>query len=180
MNRPHYDHALVMRARDYAVEAHGAQLYGIRPYVFHLDATVKALMKMRADSSALAAGYLHDTLEDCNSVTMANLREDFGMDVARMVFNCTGQGTDRLSRMQDKAQKISQCSSSAQVALADRYANMNQCIEDGNQSMLARYANELPLFLPIFLGANRLMALELMALASAAQPEMAHKFSLTE
>ena len=180
MNRPHYDHELVMRARDYAVHAHGAQLYGIRPYVFHLDATVKALMKMRADSSTLAAGYLHDTLEDCNNVTMAKLREDFGADVARMVFNCTGQGTDRLSRMQDKAQKITQCPASAQVALADRYVNMCQCIEDGNQSMLARYANELPLFLPIFLGAYRLMALEMMAWASAAQADMAHKFSLTE
>ena len=87
-------------------------------------------MKMRADSSTLAAGYLHDTLEDCNSVTMAKLREDFGLDVARMVFNCTGQGTDRLSRMQDKAQKISQCSSSAQVALADRYANMIDVLPD--------------------------------------------------
>lgn len=62
MNRPHYDHELVMRARDYAVQAHGAQLYGIRPYVFHLDATVKALMKMRADTSTLAAGHLSQPL----------------------------------------------------------------------------------------------------------------------
>ena len=66
MNRPHYDHALVMRARDYAVQAHGAQLYGIHPYVFHLDATVKVLMKMRADSSTLAAGYLGSPRFQCN------------------------------------------------------------------------------------------------------------------
>ncbi|MEQ6436346.1 HD domain-containing protein [Comamonas sp. w2-DMI] len=172
---PVYDHALVMRAREFALRAHRHQLYGDRPYIEHLDATVRVLMRMKASSTVLAAGYLHDVKEDCEDIE--DLVGQFGHDIDDIVTACTGYGDDRASRMQDKARKIAANAAGAQVALADRYCNMNQCVKDGELSLLRRYAKELPLFLPTFLGVNRNYSLDMMAWANQAVPGLFEQLS---
>ena len=59
-------------ARRMAVEAHGAQKYGVRPYSDHLD-EVAALCTSHGKDAQIVA-YLHDALED-TSLTVAAIRE---------------------------------------------------------------------------------------------------------
>jgi len=52
-------------ARTFAIWAHGDQKYGDLPYVHHLDEVVEVLKEYGyTDDDSLAAGYLHDVLED--------------------------------------------------------------------------------------------------------------------
>lgn len=174
-----YDPELVMRARAFAVASHASQMYGTRPYIEHLDATVSALIKLHVPSLVLAAGYLHDVLEDCPSVSVAEIQTEFSAEIAKIAYDCTGLGNSRHERMLDKASKIALNRSAAKVALCDRWCNMKQCVADNNHSLLARYAKELPLFLPAFLEANNRMTLECMAWAVAVAPELSEKYALT-
>lgn len=80
------DNALVEEAIHFAVEAHkGAVRKGTdTPYILHPLETMGILADMKADNNLLIAGVLHDTVED-TSVTLEQIRERFGADVARLV-----------------------------------------------------------------------------------------------
>lgn len=171
---------LAAQARKFAVLSHGNQIYGRLPYSFHLDQTVSALMRMHATTDQIMAGYLHDTIEDCEQVSKDVLEQNFSKSVADLVWACTGVGFTRLARITNKAEKLLICPDAIPVALADRYCNMRFCLEDGNESMLNRYAKELPIFLPLFLEANRAMSLEMMAWASQRSNDDHGRFSLTD
>jgi len=64
-----------LSARDFAIQAHGDQKYGTKPYVYHLDqvAAICCTIKFHYDSETLrTAAFLHDVLED-TKVTHAEL-----------------------------------------------------------------------------------------------------------
>ena len=50
------------KARAFALTAHGSQMYGDRPYAFHLEAVVSLLSGYGTDAQIV--GYLHDVIED--------------------------------------------------------------------------------------------------------------------
>ena len=50
------------QARAFALAAHGDQMYGARPYSFHLDAVVRLLSPYGIEAQVI--GYLHDVVED--------------------------------------------------------------------------------------------------------------------
>lgn len=85
MSTPTYDHALVMTARDFAVQVLAGKMFDNHPYEAFLDATVRVLMRMKADSSTLAAAYLHVTRRDCPQVTHTVLHSRFGAEIAGVV-----------------------------------------------------------------------------------------------
>lgn len=144
-----FDTNLVRRARDFAIRAHGAQMYGEYPYIVHLDETVDILMRMQSDSQTLAAGYVHDVVED-GCATNKDLEIEFGANIASVVDACTGYGLTRKLRVQDKASKIRKNRDAARVTLADRYVNMRRCVQEGKLSMGRRYADELEYFIDVF------------------------------
>ncbi len=74
-------------ARSFAIAAHGEQMYGDQPYVFHLDAVVELLAPF--GNQAQIAGYLHDVVEDTD-VSLQKVREEFGDRIADCV--CAGHG----------------------------------------------------------------------------------------
>lgn len=75
----------VGRAYEFAANAHSGQtrLSG-EPYLVHLVATGYYLANLRLDVTSIAAGLLHDTIED-TSVTYEELESQFGHAVARIV-----------------------------------------------------------------------------------------------
>lgn len=96
------------KAREFAIQAHGDQMYGDKPYVSHLDDVVAVLDThfKRAIPELLAVGYLHDVLED-TSVTAGTLFEQFGPNVALAVQFCTDEpGPNRKTR---KAATYARC-----------------------------------------------------------------------
>jgi guanosine-3',5'-bis(diphosphate) 3'-pyrophosphohydrolase len=80
---------LVLRAYRAAEEAHRPQkrLSG-EPYINHCIAVASILAEMKVPSEVIAAGLLHDTVEDTN-VTLADIRRDFGDTIALLVDGVT-------------------------------------------------------------------------------------------
>lgn len=85
---------LLKRALDRASQWHRAQLRkypGVEvPYVSHVAGVVGILSRHGFDEEVVAAGALHDTIEDCG-VSKAELAELFGARVAELVDHVTEQ-----------------------------------------------------------------------------------------
>ena len=85
---------LVEDAFAFASQCHDGQerMSGV-PYIEHPIQTALELAELRLDADSLAAGLLHDVIEDCG-VTVEQLTERFGPEVAKLV-----DGVTKLTRM---------------------------------------------------------------------------------
>jgi GTP pyrophosphokinase len=83
------DRELVIRAYHVAEEAHREQKRNSgEPYFTHCLAVAQILADMRVPPEVVAAGLLHDTVEDTD-VTLEDIRRDFGDIVAKLVDGVT-------------------------------------------------------------------------------------------
>jgi GTP pyrophosphokinase len=83
------DRELVQRAYRVAEEAHREQKRASgEPYINHCIAVASILADLRVPPEVVAAGLLHDTVED-TSVTLHDIRRDFGDTVAVLVDGVT-------------------------------------------------------------------------------------------
>lgn len=140
--------ARLTEARTFAEQAHGAQRYGERPYLFHLDMVVSLLTPYGTDAQVI--GYLHDVVED-TPTTREVIVTEFGEFIAECVALLTDEpGATRKDRKAKTYRKLSQVAGSTQLALvvkaADRLANVKSCVADGKQSLLRVYRDEHPTF----------------------------------
>ena len=83
------DRELILRAHRVAAEAHAPQkrLSG-EPYITHCIAVAQILIDLRVAPPVIAAGLLHDTVEDTD-VTLSDLERDFTPEIARLVDGVT-------------------------------------------------------------------------------------------
>ena len=80
---------LILRAYRVAELAHREQKRASgEPYVNHCIAVASILAEMRVPPAVVAAGLLHDTVED-TEVTLADIHRDFGEEIARLVDGVT-------------------------------------------------------------------------------------------
>ncbi|MGD0668551.1 MAG: bifunctional (p)ppGpp synthetase/guanosine-3',5'-bis(diphosphate) 3'-pyrophosphohydrolase [Bryobacteraceae bacterium] len=92
--RPKDDLAPLERAYQFARERHEGQLRDSgEPYMVHPILVARILAEMRMDVVGIETGLLHDLVED-TSVTVDEVREQFGEDVARCV-----DGVTKLSKL---------------------------------------------------------------------------------
>jgi len=88
----HYNIAereIVERAYRVAEEAHRDQIrQSGRPYISHCLEVAGILAEMRAPAEVIAAGLLHDTVED-TPITLRDIKTDFGDTVANLVDGVT-------------------------------------------------------------------------------------------
>jgi GTP pyrophosphokinase len=83
------DRELVMRAYKVAELAHeGQKRASGEPYVNHCLAVAAILSEMRVPPQVVAAGLLHDTVED-TAVTLEDIRRDFGPEITMLVDGVT-------------------------------------------------------------------------------------------
>jgi guanosine-3',5'-bis(diphosphate) 3'-pyrophosphohydrolase len=83
------DRELVQRAYRVAEKAHeGQKRASGEPYVNHCLAVAAILAEMRVPPSVVAAGLLHDTVEDTD-ITLADLYRDFGEEISLLVDGVT-------------------------------------------------------------------------------------------
>ena len=83
------DRELILRAYKMAEAAHEGQLRASgEPYVNHCVAVAAILAELRVPVDVVVAGLLHDTVED-TPVTLEDIKNDFGEDVARLVDGVT-------------------------------------------------------------------------------------------
>jgi GTP pyrophosphokinase len=83
------DREVVQRAYRVAEEAHREQKRASgEPYITHCVAVAEILSDLRVPPEVVAAGLLHDTVED-TSVTLEDIRRDFGETVTTLVDGVT-------------------------------------------------------------------------------------------
>src|SRR5579875_1123998 len=94
-SRPADDLTLLRKAYEFSAREHQAQkrLSG-EPYLSHPLEVANILADMRLDVVCLAAGMLHDVVED-TPATIDQVRQEFGPEVARIV-----EGVTKISRIE--------------------------------------------------------------------------------
>lgn len=77
---------LIQKAYDSAYEHHKGQFRKSgEPYVIHVIQVANTLALMHCGPKTIAAGLLHDTVEDCQGVTTDTITELFGQEIATLV-----------------------------------------------------------------------------------------------
>lgn len=83
------DRELILRAYHLAERAHkGQKRASGEPYVTHCLAVASILAELRVPPTVVAAGLLHDTVED-TEITLDDLSRDFGDEIAQLVDGVT-------------------------------------------------------------------------------------------
>ena len=86
------DRALVERAYAFAAEAHkDHKRFSGEPYMSHLGHTAKELAKLNMSAKTIAAGLLHDSIEDVG-VSSQTIEKEFGKEVRFLVEGVTKLG----------------------------------------------------------------------------------------
>ncbi|MTH53113.1 HD domain-containing protein [Bacillus mangrovi] len=77
---------MIAEAKRFAESAHRGQVRKLSgtPYFQHAENTATILLKAGASEELIAAGYLHDTVEDTDT-SLEDLEERFGAGVAKLV-----------------------------------------------------------------------------------------------
>jgi guanosine-3',5'-bis(diphosphate) 3'-pyrophosphohydrolase len=88
-NRPGDDLGIIRKAYEFSLKHHGSQTRASgEPYLIHPLEVAIVLADMKLDSSAIAAGLLHDAIED-TPVTNEDVRREFGDQVVHIVEGVT-------------------------------------------------------------------------------------------
>jgi GTP diphosphokinase / guanosine-3',5'-bis(diphosphate) 3'-diphosphatase len=112
-NRPTDDLELVKRAYDYSLHVHSGQSRASgEPYLVHPLEVAQVLAEMKMDPVAVAAGLLHDSVED-TSVTIVDIRKEFGEQVAHIV-----EGVTKISKIDFATKEEQQAENLRKMMLA--------------------------------------------------------------
>lgn len=151
---------LISRAFAFSQKAHeGQKRFSGEPYFNHTFEAAKQLAALGMDAETIAAGLLHDTVEDGN-VTLETLEREFGKEVAFLVDGVTKLGKIKyrgIERYTESLRKLLLATSKDVrvliIKFADRLHNM-QTLEHVREDKRARIALEtLEIYAPL---ANRL------------------------
>src|ERR1700746_1892314 len=112
-NRPHDDLAIIRKAYDYSQKNHAGQSRASgEPYLVHPLEVALVLAEMKMDPIAIAAGLLHDSVED-TSVTIVDIRKEFGEQVAHIV-----EGVTKISQIDFSSREEQQAENLRKMMLA--------------------------------------------------------------
>lgn len=122
---------------------HGDQRYGDEPYQYHLRKVMElAVFYKHTDTTTLGACALHDVLED-TKYTAEDLRMFVKSEIIDVVEKVTDSpGKNRRERKAGMYQKIKGCNTAKAVKVFDRMANVQECIDTFNFSLLGMYLKE--------------------------------------
>jgi GTP pyrophosphokinase len=112
-NRPQDDLSIVKKAYDYSLKHHEGQSRASgEPYLVHPLEVALVLAEMKMDPVAVAAGLLHDSVED-TSVTIVDIRKEFGEQVAHIV-----EGVTKISKIDFATREEQQAENLRKMMLA--------------------------------------------------------------
>src|SRR3990167_9355525 len=150
------DIAFVTKAYDHSKKAHEGQTrYSGEPYFVHAAATAKILAEYGMDATTIAAGLLHDAVED-GRVSREEIEKEFGKELLFIVDGVTKLGKHKYHGAERHAESLRRLLVATAsdirvliVKLADRYHNM-ATLEHVPEAKRHRIALEtLEIFAPI-------------------------------
>jgi GTP pyrophosphokinase len=147
-NRPNEDVSLIRKAWEFCVRHHAGQMRASgEPYIIHPLEVAEVLAEMKMDATAIAAGLLHDAVED-TPATNAEIETGFGDQVAHIVEGVTKidkiQFANREDRQAENVRKMLLAMVSdvrvVLIKLADRLHNMRtlEHLKPDRQEAIAR------------------------------------------
>jgi GTP pyrophosphokinase len=147
-NRLSEDVSLIRKAWEFCVGHHAGQVRASgEPYIIHPLEVAEVLAEMKLDSTAIAAGLLHDSVED-TPATNEEISENFGDQVAHIVEGVTKidkiQFANREDRQAENVRKMLLAMVSdvrvVLIKLADRLHNMRtlEHLKPDRQEAIAR------------------------------------------
>lgn len=157
---PKEDVDLIVKAYHFAQKAHeGQQRKSGEPYFIHVFATARNLADLGMSPTVIAAGFLHDTIEDTD-VTAKDIEREFGKEILDLVKGVTKLGTLKYKGVERNVENLRKffVSMAADfrviiIKLCDRLHNV-QTLEHVNPDKQRRIALEtLEIYAPL---ANRL------------------------
>ncbi len=111
---PGTGYLLVEKAWKFASKAHEGQFRKSgEPYFTHPCLVASILTDLMIDPPTIAAGLLHDTVEDCEGITLDTIREQFGEEVADLV-----DGVTKLNKLDFANREEAQAESLRKMILA--------------------------------------------------------------
>ena len=147
-NRPSDDVTLIRKAWEFCVQHHKGQMRASgEPYIIHPLEVAEVLAEMKMDSTAIAAGLLHDSVED-TPATSEEIEAGFGDQVAHIVEGVTKidkiQFANREDRQAENVRKMLLAMVTdirvVLIKLADRLHNMRtlEHLQPDRQEAIAR------------------------------------------
>jgi guanosine-3',5'-bis(diphosphate) 3'-pyrophosphohydrolase len=147
-NRPNEDVSLIRKAWEFCVQHHAGQMRASgEPYIIHPLEVAEVLAEMKMDATAIAAGLLHDSVED-TPATNEEIAAGFGDQVAHIVEGVTKidkiQFANREDRQAENVRKMLLAMVSdvrvVLIKLADRLHNMRtlEHLKPERQEAIAR------------------------------------------
>jgi guanosine-3',5'-bis(diphosphate) 3'-pyrophosphohydrolase len=152
-NRPSDDLELIRKAYEFSQKHHAGQSRASgQPYLVHPLEVALVLAEMKMDPVAIAAGLLHDSVED-TSVTVVDIRKEFGEQVAHIVEGVTKiSAIDFATREEQQAENLRKMMLAmvddirvVLIKLADRLHNMRtlEHLPPDRQQKIARETLEI-------------------------------------
>jgi len=112
-NRPNDDLEIIRKAYEFSQKYHAGQVRASgKPYLVHPLEVALVLAEMKMDPVAVAAGLLHDSVED-TSVTIVDIRKEFGEQVAHIV-----EGVTKISKIDFATREEQQAENLRKMMLA--------------------------------------------------------------
>jgi GTP pyrophosphokinase len=147
-NRPSEDVSLIRKAWEFCVQHHaGQERASGEPYIIHPLEVAEVLAEMKLDATAIAAGLLHDSVED-TPATNEEIAANFGDQVAHIVEGVTKidkiQFANREDRQAENVRKMLLAMVTdvrvVLIKLADRLHNMRtlEHLKPDRQEAIAR------------------------------------------
>ena len=148
VNRPTEDVSLIRKAWEFCVQHHEGQMRASgEPYIVHPLEVAEVLAEMKMDATAIAAGLLHDAVED-TPATSEEIESGFGDQVAHIVEGVTKidkiQFANREDRQAENVRKMLLAMVTdvrvVLIKLADRLHNMRtlEHLQPDRQEAIAR------------------------------------------
>jgi len=152
-NRPTEDITLIRKAWEFCVKHHDGQMRASgEPYIIHPLEVAEVLAELKMDSTAIAAGLLHDAVED-TPATNEEIASGFGDQVAHIVEGVTKidkiQFANREDRQAENVRKMLLAMVSdvrvVLIKLADRLHNMRtlEHLKPDRQEAIARETQDI-------------------------------------
>jgi GTP diphosphokinase / guanosine-3',5'-bis(diphosphate) 3'-diphosphatase len=152
-NRPSEDVSLIRKAWDFCVKHHEGQMRASgEPYIIHPLEVAEVLAELKMDATSIAAGLLHDSVED-TPATNEEIAEEFGDQVAHIVEGVTKidkiQFANREDRQAENVRKMLLAMVSdvrvVLIKLADRLHNMRtlEHLQPDRQEAIARETQDI-------------------------------------
>lgn len=159
------DFALIQKAYDFAAIAHeGQKRKSGEPYIVHPLAVATTLARLRLNSKTIAAGLLHDVIDD-TSISLEEIAKEFGPEISFLVDGVSKLGQIKYHGVEGQAVKLRKMFLAMAkdirvvlIKLADRLHNLRtlQYLPENKQKRIAMESLEIYAPLAYRLGMGRM------------------------